>query len=103
MNIPIKALTTAEEQTRMFEAATGDMSGQIKPDMIFISAGFDAHKADPLAELRVETEDFAWLTDRLVGVADTQCGGRIVSVLEGGYNLRALAASVGVHVRALMR
>ncbi len=73
------------------------------PELLIVSAGFDAHKADPLAELQVETEDFAWLTERLVAVADAQCGGRIVSVLEGGYNLRALAASVAAHVRALMR
>ena len=73
------------------------------PELVIVSAGFDAHKADPLAELRVETEDFTWLTERLVAVADAQCGGRIVSTLEGGYNLRALAVSVAAHVRVLMR
>ncbi len=73
------------------------------PELLIISAGFDAHRADPLAELRVETVDFAWLTDRLVAVADAYCGGRVVSVLEGGYNLRALAASAGAHARGLMR
>ena len=73
------------------------------PDLLVISAGFDAHRADPLAELRVETEDFAWLTDRLLGVAEARCDGRIVSVLEGGYDLGALAASAAAHVRRLMR
>ncbi len=73
------------------------------PELLIVSAGFDAHAADPLAELQVETEDFAWLTSELVGVADRRCGGRIVSVLEGGYDLAALAQSVQVHVRALMR
>jgi acetoin utilization deacetylase AcuC-like enzyme len=73
------------------------------PELLIVSAGFDAHRLDPLAELRVETADFAWLTDRLVAVADAHCGGRIVSVLEGGYDLRALAASAAAHVRGLMR
>ena len=74
-----------------------------QPELLIISAGFDAHRADPLAELRVETEDFAWLTDRLLDVADAHAGGRVVSVLEGGYDLAALAASAAAHVRRLMR
>ncbi|HQT80313.1 MAG TPA: histone deacetylase family protein [Rhodopila sp.] len=73
------------------------------PGLLIISAGFDAHIADPLAQLRLETPDYAWITERLVDVADRHCGGRIVSVLEGGYDLNALAASTAVHVRALMR
>ena len=73
------------------------------PELLIISAGFDAHRADPLAELRVETEDFAWLTDQLLIVADARCDGRVVSVLEGGYDLGALAASSAAHVRRLMR
>jgi acetoin utilization deacetylase AcuC-like enzyme len=73
------------------------------PELIIVSAGFDAHRADPLAQLRLETVDFAWLTDRLVAAADQHCGGRIVSLLEGGYDLRALAASASTHVRGLMR
>jgi acetoin utilization deacetylase AcuC-like enzyme len=73
------------------------------PQLLIISAGFDAHRDDPLAELRVETADFAWLTGRLVALADTHCQGRIVSVLEGGYDLGALAASAAAHVRGLMR
>ena len=73
------------------------------PELLIVSAGFDAHKADPLAQLRLETEDFAWITDCLVEVADRHAGGRLVSVLEGGYDLPALAASASVHVRRLMR
>ena len=72
------------------------------PGLLIISAGFDAHKADPLAELRVETADFAWLTEELLKIADRHCGGKVVSVLEGGYDLDALAASVAAHVRVLM-
>jgi len=73
------------------------------PGLLIVSAGFDAHIDDPLAQLRLETADFAWITEQLVAVADRHCGGRIVSVLEGGYDLHALAASAAVHVRALMR
>ncbi len=73
------------------------------PELLIVSAGFDAHKADPLAQLRLETADFAWITAELVAVAERQTGGRIVSVLEGGYDLNTLAASVVAHVRGLMR
>ncbi len=72
------------------------------PELIIVSAGFDAHKADPLAQLRVETQDFAWLTGELMAVSRKHCKGRLVSVLEGGYDLVALAASAAAHVRALM-
>ncbi len=73
-----------------------------QPQLLIVSAGFDAHRDDPLAELRVETEDFAWLTDRLNAVAQAHSGGRVVSLLEGGYDLAALAASAAAHVRRLM-
>lgn len=73
------------------------------PGLLIVSAGFDAHIADPLAELRLELNDFAWITEQLVAVADKHCDGRIVSIMEGGYDLNALAASAAVHVRGLMR
>ena len=72
------------------------------PDLILVSAGFDAHRADPLAGLMWEVDDFRWLTHRVCDVADKVCGGRIVSTLEGGYDLDALAASVAAHVEVLM-
>jgi acetoin utilization deacetylase AcuC-like enzyme len=72
------------------------------PDLILISAGFDAHVRDPLAQLRVQTQDFAWLTREILDIAERRSGGRIVSTLEGGYDLEALAASVAAHVKALM-
>ena len=71
------------------------------PDFIFISAGFDAHRDDPLANLKLTEDDFAWATDALLKAAKTLCGGRLVSVLEGGYNLAALAASAVAHVDVL--
>jgi acetoin utilization deacetylase AcuC-like enzyme len=73
------------------------------PALLIVSAGFDAHKVDPLAQLRLEVADFAWLTERLVELANRHCGGRVVSLLEGGYDLDALAASAAAHVRALLQ
>jgi acetoin utilization deacetylase AcuC-like enzyme len=72
------------------------------PELIVISAGFDAHARDPLAQLRLRESDFAWLTERLCNIADRLCGGRVVSLLEGGYDLDALASSSAAHVRVLM-
>ncbi len=73
------------------------------PDLVLISAGFDAHHADPLGSLQLAEEDFAWVTLELMAAADTHAEGRVVSVLEGGYDLRGLSASVAIHVQALMR
>jgi len=71
------------------------------PELMLISAGFDAHWRDPLAQLRLDTEDFAWLTGALVVLADRHAAGRIVSTLEGGYDLIALGECAVTHVRAL--
>jgi acetoin utilization deacetylase AcuC-like enzyme len=73
-----------------------------KPEMIFISAGFDAHREDDIGGMGLVEADYAWITERLVGIAAASCQGRLVSTLEGGYNLRALATSAAAHVRALM-
>ena len=72
------------------------------PDIVLISAGFDAHADDPLANLRLTEPDFAWATAKIAEIAAKHAEGRLVSMLEGGYNLAALARSVGVHVKALM-
>ncbi len=76
---------------------------QFRPELLIVSAGFDADYRDPLAQLNVTTPDFAWLTSKLVAIADKHCNGRIVSLLEGGYDLTALGEGVAAHVRALMR
>jgi acetoin utilization deacetylase AcuC-like enzyme len=73
------------------------------PDFIFISAGFDAHRADPLAGLNLDESDFAWATSEICKAAEKHCGGRVVSALEGGYDLGALARSATSHVDALLR
>ena len=72
------------------------------PELIIISAGFDAHMRDPLGSLELVEEDFAWITLRLMEIAETHCAGKIVSVLEGGYDLQGLAGGVGAHLQTLM-
>ena len=72
------------------------------PELLFVSAGFDAHAADPLAELRLATEDYAWVTTTVCAVADRHAGGRVVSTLEGGYDLAALGKAGAAHVAALL-
>lgn len=72
-----------------------------QPEMLFISAGFDAHSLDPMSQINWQTEDFYWLTDQIVNLANELCGGKIVSMLEGGYNLEVLAACAERHIRRL--
>jgi acetoin utilization deacetylase AcuC-like enzyme len=74
-----------------------------KPELLIISAGFDAHAADPLAQLRLNVGDFVWVTEELLALTDRVCPNRVISLLEGGYDLDALAASAAAHVRTLMR
>jgi acetoin utilization deacetylase AcuC-like enzyme len=74
-----------------------------RPDLILISAGFDAHHRDPLAQINLVAEDFDWITAELMGIAGRYCDNRIVSVLEGGYDLQGLAESAGLHIARLMR
>ncbi len=83
-----------------FEALV-DRIDAFEPDLVLISAGFDAHARDPLAEQRLEAADFAWATRALASVAERRCGGRMISSLEGGYDLEGLAASAVAHARAL--
>jgi acetoin utilization deacetylase AcuC-like enzyme len=87
---------------REYEAKVFPRVRAFKPELILVSAGFDAHREDPLADLMLETEDFRWVTERLCDLADELCRGKLVSCLEGGYNLYALAESVAVHVDVLI-
>lgn len=103
LNVPVKAHTRSADQKRMFEAAIGSISSEFKPDLIMISAGFDAHLTDPLGQLRLEDKDFDSMTKTLKDWAQEACGGRIVSVLEGGYNLETVGTTVRNHVKALMK
>jgi acetoin utilization deacetylase AcuC-like enzyme len=102
-NVPLGPNSGSQE----FRAAWGERIlpelDRFAPELLIVSAGFDAHRRDPLAQLRLETEDFAWITDELLAIARRHARGRLVSALEGGYDLDALAASTAAHVHALMR
>ncbi len=74
---------------------------QFRPELIFISAGFDAHAGDPLADLALEDDDYTWFTERIVAAAETSAQSRIISVLEGGYNLASLRSAARVHLEVL--
>jgi len=103
LNLPVRAATIALEQRRMFEAALEEINAKFRPDFIFISAGFDAHASDPLGQLLLEDEDFVLMTRAVKEWATSVCGGRVVSCLEGGYNLGTLGQTTRLHVRELHR
>lgn len=100
-NVPVKAQTLPGEQKRMFNAAIGEINTNFKPDLIILSAGFDAHLTDPLGQLRLQDADFVQMTRTIKQWANETCGGRIVSALEGGYNLQTLGETVRNHVAEL--
>jgi acetoin utilization deacetylase AcuC-like enzyme len=102
VNAPLPGGTASDGFRRAFEGRVIPALRRFAPDLILVSAGFDAHRADPLAGLNLETRDFAWATDALCAVADEACAGRLVSVLEGGYELAALGESAAAHVERLM-
>ncbi len=97
-NEPITFGTSRKEFFDRFEKTLHKAAEASKPELVLISAGFDAHRLDPIGSLGLETEDFASLTDLVLDVAQTHCKGRVVSLLEGGYHLEALAASVKEHL-----
>ena len=103
LNLPLPPGSTGVDFRRAWERTGLPALHDFAPELLIVSAGFDAHRADPLAELLLETEDFGWMTDQLLAVADRHTGGRVVSVMEGGYDRRARAASAALHVRRLMR
>jgi acetoin utilization deacetylase AcuC-like enzyme len=101
-NAPLKAHDGGEAFRDAFESRILAPLEDFGPDLILVSAGFDAHEADPLASLRLVEADFVWATEAILERAHRLCGGRVVSMLEGGYDLTALAKSVAVHVKVLM-
>ena len=102
LNIPLTPRSGGAEMRAAYEAQVFPRLREFKPELIILSAGFDAHQDDPLAELRWSTEDFRWLTQQLCALAAELCDGRLVSTLEGGYDLSALAESARAHVDVLM-
>jgi acetoin utilization deacetylase AcuC-like enzyme len=101
LNVPLKALTPTSDQRRAFDSAIEEIAAKFTPDLVIISAGFDAHADDPLGQLLLTDGDFVQMTRVVKQWADESCGGRIVSCLEGGYNLDTLGETVRAHVREL--
>jgi acetoin utilization deacetylase AcuC-like enzyme len=102
VNVPLAQGSGSAAFRRAYENRILPALDSFAPQLLLVSAGFDAHWADPMAGLELEEEDFAWVTTRLAEIARRHAGGRMVSTLEGGYDLKALAGSAAAHVRALM-
>ncbi|KQO45018.1 histone deacetylase family protein [Methylobacterium sp. Leaf85] len=102
VNAPLKPFADGDAFKEAMRSRILTRLEAFKPDLIVISAGFDAHWRDPLANLMLEAEDFAWATAQVMEIADRTCDGRIVSLLEGGYDLKGLGDSVAAHVSVLM-
>jgi acetoin utilization deacetylase AcuC-like enzyme len=101
INVPLPAMTDGSGFRAAVEDTWMPALERFAPQLVFVSAGFDAHREDPLAYLNLDDEDYRWVTERLVEVAERHAKGRVVSTLEGGYNTQALARCVVEHVRVL--
>jgi len=102
INVPLPAMTAGPGFRKAVERFWLPALESYKPQLVFVSAGFDAHREDPLAYLQLEDEDYRWVTERLVEVADRHADGRVVSTLEGGYNVTALGRCVVEHLGVLV-
>lgn len=103
INVPMESGEGDDEYHAIFLKSLVPAADDFKPEFVIISAGFDAHKDDPLASMRLTEAGYADLTDIVVGIAKRHANGRILSLLEGGYNLTALAASVDAHISGLLK
>jgi acetoin utilization deacetylase AcuC-like enzyme len=103
VNVPLRPMASSLEFRRAFNENILPALEDFRPDLVLISAGFDAHRRDPLAQLELDEADYFWVTEHLLQVAARHAAGRVVSTLEGGYDLAALKLSAGAHVRALMK
>ncbi|HET6425040.1 MAG TPA: histone deacetylase, partial [Planctomycetaceae bacterium] len=101
-NLPVRFGITRREYLARFEQSLRDAAAKCSPQLVLISAGFDAHQRDPIGSLGLDTEDFGTLTTLLQSIANEYCGGRLVSLLEGGYDVEALADSVALHLETLL-
>ncbi len=102
VNIPLKPNAGSAEFRHAVNSILLPRLEEFNPDLILISAGFDAHKDDPLGQMKLDEGDYIWITERIIDVAAKYCNGKIISSLEGGYNLEALAKSTAAHVKALL-
>jgi acetoin utilization deacetylase AcuC-like enzyme len=103
LNLPLPFGTPRDEYIERFAGEVARLADRLRPQLILLSAGFDSHRTDPVGSLGLETDDFAALTAEVRGIAQAHAGGRIVSVLEGGYNPPVLAECVALHLEELMR
>jgi acetoin utilization deacetylase AcuC-like enzyme len=103
INVPLAAMTGSQGFRDAVERSWIPALDRFRPQMVFVSAGFDAHRDDPLAYLKLEDEDYRWVTEKLMDVAERHAEGRVVSTLEGGYNVEALGRCVVEHVSVLAR
>lgn len=101
-NLPLEFGISRRDYLSAFENMLTHAADSMRPDLIIVSAGFDAHVDDPVGSLGLETEDFSTLTELVLQVADTHCNGRLVSILEGGYNIERLADCVEIHLETLL-
>jgi acetoin utilization deacetylase AcuC-like enzyme len=102
VNVPLRPMAGSSQFRAAMRERILPALEAFRPEFMLISAGFDAHRSDPLAQLLLDEEDYAWITERLLDIASRHAGGRLVSALEGGYDLPALGASVAAHIRVLM-
>lgn len=101
VNVPLPATTNGKVVREMISQTWIPRLNEFKPQLIVISAGFDAHREDDLGQMGLVEDDYVWMTKQLMEVADRYCDGKIVSCLEGGYNLSALGRSVVAHLKTL--
>jgi acetoin utilization deacetylase AcuC-like enzyme len=101
-NVPVRYGTSRKDYRGAYRNALEKAADTIKPQLVLVSAGFDAHALDPIGSLGLEVEDFVWLTQQALDVAKTHCSCRLVSCLEGGYNLKVLAEAVQAHLEELL-
>ena len=101
-NLPVEFGISRKDYRESVERELADFAARIKPELVLLSAGFDAHRDDPIGSLGLETEDFVWLSQLVIDIAATYAEGRLVSTLEGGYNPGALAESVAAHLETML-
>ncbi|MEX1035385.1 MAG: histone deacetylase family protein, partial [Sneathiella sp.] len=103
VNVPLAAGSGSEAFREAYEEVILPALARFDPQLLLVSAGFDGHEKDPLANLNLTAADYGWISEKLMAIADKHCDGRLVSVLEGGYDLEGLAEGVDAHVKALLR
>jgi acetoin utilization deacetylase AcuC-like enzyme len=103
LNLPVKFGTKRKDYLDRFTTELERFAAKIKPQLVLVSAGFDAHRRDPIGSLGLESDDFGPLTQSVLAIADAHADGKVVSVLEGGYNPEAVAESITVHLEKLVK